>query len=242
MRTFNDHSMRSASIVLILLCAIFFTGCTSTAPISTAPTVTSPPLQITPTTPQIQTFQTTEKASVTTVTTNKQVITTIANLPYGIIISYPQDWEKKELSEIGLRDYGRTAINIANFFSPDITYERMRDTGSNPDISMYTTLSIDVDQNYVSDFEQYFNLVVLALQERYGHIEITKHNYQLEISGYDSYRLDFDTINMRGTYIFTDVDGTVYIFSFKNPSPYSSEVENMYKSIKIIPPITQKSR
>jgi hypothetical protein len=53
--------------------------------------------------------------------------------------------------------------------------------------------------------------------------------------GYKSYELDFDTKDMRGKYIFTNVHGTIYIFSFRNPSPYSKEVENIYKSIIISP-------
>jgi hypothetical protein len=158
------------------------------------------------------------------------------SLPYGVTISYPEDWEKEELSELGLRDYGRTTINIANFFSPDITPERAREAGPNVDTAKYTILSIDVDPNPVSDFEQYFNFVTLALQNYYGHIDITKHDYQLKISNYPSYQLNFDILNKRRCYIFTNVDGTVYTFTFKNPSPYSKEIQDMYKSVKIIPP------
>jgi hypothetical protein len=47
----------------------------------------------------------------------------------------------------------------------------------------------------------------------------------------------FDTDKMRGTYIFTNVDGMIYIFAFKNPSPYSAEVRDMYKSISIVSPV-----
>ena len=173
-----------------------------------------------------------------------------AQLAEGVTISYPEDWQKEEfsnLTELGLRDYGRTTVNIANLYSPDITAERQKLAGTNPDASTYTTLSIDVDPAPVSDFEQYFNLVTLALQKSYGSITITKHNYQLDISktdtnpeGYDAYQMDFDTKTMRGKYIFVDVDGTVYIFAFRNPSPYSSEVEEMYKSI-VITPVTSSS-
>ncbi len=150
-----------------------------------------------------------------------------------------------------MRDYGRVTTNIANFFSPDISRERTLPVYQNLDTSKYTTLSIDVDPNPVTDFENYFNQATLALQNTYGRIVITKHNYQLKISptdsfeGYRSYQMDFDTDKMRATYIFTNVDGTVYIFAFKNPSPYSAEVMDMYKSISIVPPVSglvQKSR
>ena len=132
------------------------------------------------------------------------------------------------------RDYGRDVVNIANFYSPVIPPGR--DTaGPNPDRSRNTILTIDIDKAGVTDFERYFNLVSLALQDEYGSIDITKHNLQLRISGYKSYQMDFDTATLRGTYIFTKVGGTVYIFAFSNPTPYSSEVEAMYRSVIISP-------
>ena len=228
--------MRVTGFLLILICVCISLGCTSTE----NQRVGSSP-QATPYSSQTQIFQTTQQTTVTPAITRIQVITASVDLPYGITISYPQDWQMEESSETGLRDYGRTTINIAKFFSPAITPERRKDAGPNVDQSTYTTLSIDVDPNRVSDFEKYFNLAVVAIQKEYGTIEITKHNYQLKISvnkkfsGYKSYQLDFDTKNMRGTYIFTYVDGTVYIFSFKNPSPYSTEVQDMIKSIIIVP-------
>jgi hypothetical protein len=148
-----------------------------------------------------------------------------------------------------MRDYGRITTNIANFYSPDISSSRATLASPNVDTSKYTTLSIDVDPNPVTDFENYFNQVTLALGNHYGHIDITKHNYQLKISpsdtfaGYKSYQMDFDTTNMRGSYIFTNVDGTIYTFAFKNPSPYSAEVQDMSKSIQIVPVVsTDKHR
>ena len=57
--------------------------------------------------------------------------------------------------------------------------------------------------------------------------------FSLKISGYKAYKMDFDAKDLRGKYLFTNVDGTVYIFAFSNPSPYSSEVEAMYRSIVI---------
>jgi len=228
---------------LILMCTLFSAGCTSMPASEKSASVSTP----TPTTlPALATsFE-----PVTAVPTTLSVKLTMANLAEGVTIIYPVDWQKEEFPESSLpalRDYGRTTVNIANLYSPDITTERQIQAGANPDASTYTTLSIDVDPTPVSDFEQYFNLVTLALQKSYGSITITKHNYQLDISktdtnpdGYDAYQMDFDTKTLRGKYIFVDVDGMVYIFAFRNPSPYSSEVEEMYKSV-VITPVTSSS-
>jgi nitrogen regulatory protein PII-like uncharacterized protein len=234
---------------LILMCALFSAGCTSmpaseksaavTTPAVSTPAPTTLPALATPLEP-VTAVPTTLAGELTTVT-----------LADGVTISYPADWQKEEFPESSLpvlRDYGRATVNIANLYSPDITTERQKLVGANPDASTYTTLSIDVDPTPVSDFEQYFNLVTLSLQKTYGSITITKHNYQLDISktdsnpeGYDAYQMDFDTKTLRGKYIFADVDGTVYIFAFRNPTPYSSEVEEMYKSI-VITPVTTSTK
>lgn len=247
MKIFNCFSMRNMSIILIFVFVIIVAGCTSNATNSQ-----NTPPQSTPVTPAItpiQTFQTNEQKATTQTITNIPDITMSASLPYGITVFYPQDWTMEETSNTSMRDYGRNTINIANFYSPDITLERSKNAMPNPDLSTYTTLSIDIDPEPTKDFEQYFNLAVLALQKYYPYFDITKHNYQLNISvtdthpGYKSYQLDFDTYAKRGTYIFTNVDGTVYIFAFDNPTPYSKEVRDMYKAIRIIPQVTiQKSR
>ncbi|MDD1694737.1 MAG: hypothetical protein LUQ71_08435 [Methanoregula sp.] len=221
-------------ITLILACVILCAGCTSPAA-----TVASTPAPVTTT---VQAPMTTEMP-VMTVTTSSAAKLITASLSNGVTITYPADWQKEESSQLGMRDYGRTTLNIVNLYSPDITSELKAKDITNPDTATYTTLSIDVDPDTVTDFEQYFNLATLALQKTYGSIDITKHNYQLDISGYDAYELDFDTKTsdttyLRGSYIFTDVDGTIYIFAFRNPTPYSAEVEDMYKSIKIVSPKT----
>lgn len=240
MKTNSNFFLISGCIALILVCAVIIAGCTS----STTPIKSDSPAASSTAIP-VSTVQTPVQTPTAPVATSTQALTTTVSLSNGVVtITYPSDWEREVTSETSLRDYGRITTNIANFFSPVITPERASIAQPNVDKSKYTTLSIDVDPEPVSDFERYFNLAVLDLQKQYGHIDITKHNYQLKISGYKAYRLDFDTAtNMRGLYIFTDVDGTVYIFAFKNPSPYSAETEEMYKSIKIISPVsTQKSR
>jgi len=229
-------------VATLLVCTLFSAGCTS-MPASEKSTPMTTPAVSTPVPTTLPALATTIEPAVTATPTPLAGKLITAQLAEGVSISYPDDWQKEEflnLTELGLRDYGRTTVNIANLYSPDITAERQKLAGTNPDKSTYTTLSIDVDPTPVSDFEQYFNLVTLALQKSYGSITITKHNYQLDISktdanpeGYDAYQMDFDTKTMRGKYIFADVEGTVYIFAFRNPSPYSSEVEEMYKSIVI---------
>jgi hypothetical protein len=171
-----------------------------------------------------------------------------ASLSHGVTITVPSDWEKDEVSGTSLRDYGRVTTNIANFYSPDITPERAHLAQPNIDKSRYSSLSIDVDQSPVTDFENYFNLATIALQKYHGSIDITKHDTLLKISrtatfsGYKSYQLDFDSETMRGTYIFTNVEGTIYIFAFRNPSPYSKEVREMYDSIQIEQPSSANKR
>jgi hypothetical protein len=231
-------------MILFLFIAVILAGC-----VSSKSSQVNEPLPISPSISQNQnpTVQPTithvsTTSMVQTETTNPQ-LKLFSNSQYGITMYYPNDWKKEELYEIGLRDYGKETINIANFISPDITGPRVLEAGSNPDPSSYTMLSIDIDPNYTEDFEQYFNLVCLAIQKYYGTIKITRHNFQNSISvtdashGYKCYQLDFDTQNMRASYTFSYVDGTMYIFVFKNPSPYSKEVLDMYQSIRIVPPV-----
>ena len=63
--------------------------------------------------------------------------------------------------------------------------------------------------------------------------------YSLKIGGYDSYELDFQTKDVKGTYIFTNAKGTMYIFAWKGPTKpiavhaLQGEITDMYKSIKL---------
>jgi len=221
--------------ILILVTAIISAGCTSPAAGTPVPT-TALPTPV-PTTAYVPV---TPAGTVTTAATIAAAQLTTASLSNGVTITYPSDWQKEEVSESGHRDYGRTTLNIANFYSPDITPDLRAKDITNPDKSTYSMLSVDVEPETVTDFEHYFNLVTLGLQKTYGSITITKHNYQLKVSGYDAYEMDFDAKTgesgyLRGSYIFVDADGTVYIFAFRNPTPYSAEIEDMYKSIKIVP-------
>lgn len=217
-------------LVLVVLVACLCTGCISPA----QKTMEKPLLLVTPEPTQVQ--NPSPQAAF-----GSQTGMTTAGLDYGVTISYPVTWRKEEKGTGVFRDYGRNTINIANFYSPDITSDRAFAAAPNPDKSAYTMLSIDVDPAAAPDFERYFNLVTLAVTDMYKSAKITKRNVQLKISvtntfpGYKSYELDFDTDDMRGKYIFTNVNGTVYIFAFRNPSPFSKEVEDIYKSIIILP-------
>lgn len=242
MKTTTSSILAFSCLVLFLVFSLAGAGCTSmpvsekSTPVATTvpePSSAAPPVSAAPV----------QQAAAVPATTSVNLTTTVfTNATYGLSIAYPADWQKEELSDVGLRDYGRTTLNIANLYSPDISPERAVRDGPNPDKSTYTTLSIDVDQSPVTDFEQYFNLVTLALQNSYGAITITKHDNRIEVSkneanpkGYTAYQLDFDTKTMRAKYIFVNVDKTIYIISFRNPSPYSSEVDEMVKSIVITP-------
>ncbi|MEI8331678.1 MAG: hypothetical protein WCF90_08560 [Methanomicrobiales archaeon] len=49
------------------------------------------------------------------------------------------------------------------------------------------------------------------------------HCFTLKIGGYDSYELDFETVDVRSNCILTNTDGAIYIVAFKgttNPSQF----------------------
>jgi hypothetical protein len=218
-------------LVLVLLCAVLSAGCASSPK-------KAPDQPLLTVTPEITADQNAGQQPAF----GSQTDMTTAALGHGITISYPVDWRKEEKSVTVVRDYGRNVVNIANFYSPNIMSDRAYAAAPNPDKAKYTSLSIDVDPVPVPDFERYFNLATLAVQNKYASTQITRRDVVLHISitdanpaGYKSYELDFDTPTMRGKYIFTNVEGTIYIFAFRNPSPYSKEVENIYKSIIIEP-------
>jgi hypothetical protein len=237
----TNHGVYQLAGVL-LLSFVLLSGCISMQP---APRDTPPPL-LAPDTAQAGTSvpagtPATTAAPVTTATALLQQTapadrtdTVTTDLPYGITISCPRDWVLEETGVPVTRDYGRDVVSIANLYSPALPPWR-RMAGQNPDPSDRTILTVDVDDAGETGLEDYFNRVTVALQDEYGSIDITRHNLQLSISGYKAYRMDFDAKDLRGTYIFTKAGGRVYIFSFTNPTPYSSEVEAMYKSIVISP-------
>ena len=151
-------------------------------------------------------------------------------------ISVPADWKRQDVLTSGVRDYGTTTVNIANFYSPHAI---------SGDLASYTTLSVDVDQNPGADFERYFNNATLAVTKTYGNpTTVEAHSYTIPISGYKSYNLDFQSAEVKGSYIFTSTENGMYIFAFKVPNKppavqvLQKEIVDIYKSIRIIPPPT----
>ncbi len=216
------HFPGTAGLILVAIAVVLAMGCVAPQQeILATPVPASPSGVPVPTAP------------VATVTVTPSTLTTV--LPNGVTISYPRDWERNDAGTADIRDYGRTTVNIANFFSPDAIQG---------DPKSYTVLSIDIDQAPdTEDLKQYFNLATIALGKYYGSsFDITKHSYQLTISGYKSYELDWKTDNSRGLYIFTEAKGDVYIFAFRSPNTpvasgaYSAEIEQMYKSVVLNPP------
>jgi predicted nucleic acid-binding Zn-ribbon protein len=157
-----------------------------------------------------------------------------ASLPYGVTISVPADWTRQDVLTGGVRDYGTTTVNIANFYSPDAIPG---------DKTSYTSLSVDIDQAPGTDFEKYFNNATLAVTKTYGDpTTVEAHSYTITISGYKSYELDFQSIETKGTYIFTLTKNGMYVFAFKSqnklPIVKASEgdIVPLYKSIRLNPP------
>jgi hypothetical protein len=217
MKNFYGYPCISIAIVVLIAVSVLFAGCTSQSTGEKSPAITVTP------------DQTTSPAPVAA-----SDGTTTASLPYGVTISYPDTWTRQDVLTGGIRDYGTSTINIANFYSPNAI---PGDTAS------YNTLSVDVDQNPGSDFEHYFNQATLAVEKTYGTpLDVSAHSYTRDISGYTSYELDFQTTDVKGTYIFTSTENGMYIFSWKGPNKpeavtaLQGEIVDMYKSIRISPP------
>lgn len=204
-----------AGVILLLAISVLFTGCTQ--PSGSAITV-SPTAD-----PGL-------KAPVHTVA----IPPVTANLSYGVTISVPHDWERQDVMAYDVRDYGKNTLNIANFYSPN---------ESPGDSSSYNSLSIDLDPNVQEDFDTYFNQATLAVGKTYDP-QMQAHSFALKIGGYDSYELDFQTKDVKGTYIFTKADKSIYIFAFKGTTKplavnaLSDEIVDIYKSIQLNPPGT----
>ena len=215
MKTFSGYSRISIAFVVLVVMTVLFTGCTS------------------PTDKKIPAA--TGFSGVTAQGTPAAASTMVrASLPYGVTISVPADWTRQDLITSGVRDYGTTTINIANFYSPNAI---------SGDPASYTSLSVDVDQNPGADFEKYFNNATLAVTKTYGNpTTVEAHSYTIPISGYKSYELDFQTAAVKGTYIFTSTENGMYIFAFKVPNKpravqvFQGAIVDIYQSIRINPP------
>ena len=216
MNTYSWYPCTGIAVIVLVVITVLFTGCTSPTD-QKIPAATG--------SPGVTAGQGTPAAASTMVR---------ASLPYGVTISVPADWTRQDLLTSGVRDYGTTTVNIANFYSPNAI------TG---DKASYTSLSVDVDQNPGADFEKYFNNATLAVTKTYGDTTtVEAHSYTIPISGYKSYELDFQTERVKGTYIFTSTEKGMYIFAFKVPNKplavrvFQGAIVDIYKSIRINPP------
>ena len=141
MKTFFGYPCIGIAVVVLVAVSVLFTGCTQPAGQQTPLATGSPGGNSGQGTPA-------------PVSTNVS-----ASLPYGVTISVPADWTRQDVLTSGVRDYGTTTVNIANFYSP----------GAIPgDQASYIALSVDVDQNPGADFEKYFNNATLAVGKTYG--------------------------------------------------------------------------
>jgi hypothetical protein len=158
-----------------------------------------------------------------------------ATLPYGVSLTVPPDWTREDVLTSDVRDYGTRTIRIAQFTSP-VTIPG--------DAASRNTLSVDLDQDPGGDFEVYFNQATLALQKTYG-TQLDSHSIvkssTLRIAGSKSYEVDFQTSEVKGSYIFTSTDKGMYIFAFRGPykqvpvQALQLEIVGICKSIAITP-------
>jgi hypothetical protein len=220
---FSGFLCSGMAVIILVAVSVLFTGCTSPTD-QQIPAVTGSPAE----TPV-------QGPGVTTSTPAPASTEVSSSLPYGVTISVPADWTRQDVMTGGVRDYGTTTLNIANFYSP---YAILNDRSS------YIALSVDVDQNPGKDFEKYFNNATVAVQKTYEALtNVEIHSYSLKISGYKSYELDFKTQQVKGTYIFTSTENGIYIFAFRVPNKpqavqvFQGEIVDIYQSIRINPPV-----
>lgn len=222
-KKFSGCPWKGMTLVVIVAVSVVFCGCTSPAD-QQIPAVTEPP------------GGTPNQAPDTTTSTPAPAGTVVnSSLPYGVTISVPADWTRQDVMAVGVRDYGTATENIANFYSPPALLD---------DRSSYITLSVDFDRIPERDFEKYFNNATVAVQKTAGaltHVEVRSST--LKIAGYKSYKLDFLTEQVKGTYIFTSTEYGMYIFTFRVPNKpravevFNSAVRDMYTSIRINHPV-----
>ena len=225
MKTVSGYPCISIAVIVLVAVSVLFTGCTSNSGQGIPAPVSTPAL----------TSTSGQAGTPAPVGTSAPVGTNVsASLPYGVTISVPAGWTRQDVLKSGVRDYGTTTLNIANFYSPNTI---------SGDQSSYVALSVDVDQDPGADFEKYFNNATLAVGKTYGvPTMIEAHSYTLTISGYKSYELDFRTPEVKGTYIFTSTENGMYIFAFKVQNKpmavqaFQDAVVDIYKSIRISPP------
>ncbi|OPY38416.1 MAG: hypothetical protein A4E35_00839 [Methanoregula sp. PtaU1.Bin051] len=220
----NHHLALYYCTIVCLLLAGLFAGCTAPGqhgnetPEPVVPAVaTETPLPV-----PAATLPETTAPSIT--------YATYTSSAHGLTIPYPADWQVQEMDEVALRDYGRMTTCFVTFRPPS----------DDPDAA----ISVDADVLWAKEIQDYFNAAVLAHQKYYGAgWDITKHNYQLKVSGIRSYRLDFivpaitHEKSLFGVQFFTPVGKNVYIFRFRAHesayNEYLDDIEEMIRKTRI---------
>lgn len=174
------------AIVMLIAAAVLFAGCTA-EPEKTPVSQAAPAASLAATT----------------------AVPVSGALPFGVSLTVPAGWTRGDVMTSDNRDYGRRAVRIATFSSP-VTIPGNAES--------VNTLDVDLDKSPGADFEAYFNDATLAVG-KYYQTQLDPHSIvksgTIQVSGYKAYQLDFQTGEVRGSYIFTATDRGMYIFSFR---------------------------
>lgn len=223
----------TGGITLILISIVLIAGCASTsAPTQNQVTVISTPASaIVVQTPDMTAVQT------PVATPSTPVPTKSVSLGNGMTLSYPATWEMETPGDTAMRDYGRVTTNLANFFSPSDAKNQ------------YTSISVDLEPELISDNDMYFNLATVGVQKTYGSIDISHHSQLSSAVDMVSactkckhYNLEFETKDSDKWYHFVDADGTFYIFSINNPDLNHEQSMELLKSVRVTPSAERKTR
>ena len=216
MKTFFGNPSIHIAIVVLVAVSALFAGCASqpATPATSQPVSTAAPAVTSAAGPSV------------------------VALPFEVTVTVPSAWTRADVLTSDTRDYGTRAVRIATFTSP-ITVPG--------DATSFNTLNVELDQSPGADFEAYFNQATLALGKYYG-TNLDSHSIvkssTIQVSGYKSYQLDFQTTEVKGSYIFTSTDKGIYIFAFKGPNNrvpvdvLEGQITDIIKSITITPSTT----
>ena len=241
MSLFPNNGYAAAAAIVLLLAALA-AGCTAPgSPAGPGNPSTAITPSMTDSSPGTAGTMVAPMEAVTQTPTPKEVrYATYSNAGYGLTIRYPEGWSYNEPGLLAFRDYGRTTLNIVNFYTPSS--------------SGYCVFSVDIDSPPGIEIEDYFNKAVLSHQDYYGSgWDITKHNYQFGISRWPGYRLDYmiesktHIDDEHGLQVYVYVGNTPYIFTYKGPeSSYKNHLgealEMMKQTVIVRTTETGKSR
>ena len=156
------------------------------------------------------------------------------SLAHGVSLSIPAGWTEEDLNAASPKDYNRSTLTLARFTSP---------ATSPGDAASANVLSVDFDAAPGAGFEDYFNQATLAVEKQYDTAEahgIVKSS-TLTVAGRKAYELDFQTNEIKGSYIFVSTDNGMYVFAFKGenrPVPVHTlegEITDIVRSVALQP-------